>query len=168
MTEEQRQFAADRHNLIYAFLHEKGWAPGEYYDIAAFGFLRAVMRYEDAEDPLKEISLFLQWLQRIGIGEQYGRAAFTIRENACEAMFSSLYTKYLLAAKRLMSITQEQFIREHEKLENALIDLKLVVADPFGYWVALDQEEPVPFAWFLRKAEVGVPYYIGTVLCSYA
>ena len=83
-------------------------------------------------------------------------------------MFSSLYTKYLLAAKRLMSITQEQFIREHEKLENALIDLKLVVADPFGYWVALDQEEPVPFAWFLRKAEVGVPYYIGTVLCSYA
>ena len=45
MTEEQRQFAADRHNLIYAFLHEKGWAPGEYYDIAALGFLRAVMRY---------------------------------------------------------------------------------------------------------------------------
>ena len=45
MTEEQRQFAADRHNLIYTFLHEKGWAPGEYYDIAAFGFLRAVMRY---------------------------------------------------------------------------------------------------------------------------
>ena len=124
--------------------------------------------YEDAEDPMKEISLFLQWLQRTGIGEQCGRAGFTIRENACDAMFSSLYTKYLLAAKRLMSITQEQFIREHEKLENALIDLKLVVADPFGYWVALDQEEPVPFAWFLRKAEVGVPYYIGTVLCSYA
>lgn len=67
-----------------------------------------------------------------------------------------------------MFITQEQFIREHEKLENTLIDLKLVVADPFGYWVALDQEEPVPFAWFLRKAEVGVPYHIGTDLCSYA
>ena len=38
--------------------------------------------YEDAEDPLKEISLFLQWLQRTGIGEQYGRTGFTIRENA--------------------------------------------------------------------------------------
>lgn len=45
MSEAQRQFAADRHNLIYSFLHEKGWAPDEYYDIAAFGFLRAVMRY---------------------------------------------------------------------------------------------------------------------------
>lgn len=45
MTEEQRQFAAERHNLIYAFLHEKGWAPSEYYDIAALGYLRAVIRY---------------------------------------------------------------------------------------------------------------------------
>lgn len=45
MTDEQRQFASERHNLIYAFLHEKGWAPSEYYDIAALGYLRAVMRY---------------------------------------------------------------------------------------------------------------------------
>lgn len=45
MTDAQRQFAADHHNLIYTFLHEKGWAPDEYYDIAALGFLRSVMRY---------------------------------------------------------------------------------------------------------------------------
>ena len=45
MTAEQRQFAAERHNLIYAFLREKGWPASEYYDIAAFGFLRAVRRY---------------------------------------------------------------------------------------------------------------------------
>lgn len=45
MTDEQRQFASERHNLIYTFLHEKGWVPGEYYDIAALGYLRAVMRY---------------------------------------------------------------------------------------------------------------------------
>lgn len=46
MTEEQRQFAAKHHNLIYAFLHEQRWTVEEYYDIAAFGFLRAVMRYQ--------------------------------------------------------------------------------------------------------------------------
>lgn len=45
MTAEQRQFAAERHNLIYTFLQEKGWSVSEYYDIAAFGFLRAVRRY---------------------------------------------------------------------------------------------------------------------------
>ncbi len=41
----QRQFAAERHGLIFAFLHNNGWDAGEYYDIAALGFLRAVRRY---------------------------------------------------------------------------------------------------------------------------
>ena len=45
LTEEQRQFATERHSLIYSYLREKGWDDGEYYDIAAFGFLRAVKRY---------------------------------------------------------------------------------------------------------------------------
>lgn len=45
LTEQQRRFAAEHHNLIYSFLHEKGWSVSEYYDIAAFGFLRAVRRY---------------------------------------------------------------------------------------------------------------------------
>ena len=45
MTDEQRRFAAEHHNLIYRFLHERGWAVSEYYDIAALGFLRAVRRY---------------------------------------------------------------------------------------------------------------------------
>ena len=45
MTWEQRQFASEHHNLIYSFLREKQWSADEYYDIAAFGFLRAVRRY---------------------------------------------------------------------------------------------------------------------------
>ena len=45
MTERQRRFAARNHNLIYRFLQEKGWEVSEYYDIAAFGYLRAVRRY---------------------------------------------------------------------------------------------------------------------------
>ena len=45
MTERQRWFAVKNHNLIYRFLHEKGWEVSEYYDIAAFGYLRAVRRY---------------------------------------------------------------------------------------------------------------------------
>lgn len=45
LTPEQRQFAAEQHNLIYAYLREKGLYHEEYYDIAAFGYLRAVRRY---------------------------------------------------------------------------------------------------------------------------
>lgn len=45
MTERQRWFAAQNHNLIYRYLHEKRWEVSEYYDIAAFGYLRAARRY---------------------------------------------------------------------------------------------------------------------------
>ena len=45
LTLDQRQFAAEQHNLIYAYLNEKGLYHEEYYDIAAFGYLQAVKRY---------------------------------------------------------------------------------------------------------------------------
>lgn len=45
LTTEQQQFAAQNHNLIYAFLHEKGCDIGECYDAAALGLLQAAQRY---------------------------------------------------------------------------------------------------------------------------
>lgn len=45
LTEDQRRFATENHNLIFAFLRDEQWDAGEYYDIAALGFLRAVLRY---------------------------------------------------------------------------------------------------------------------------
>lgn len=45
LSPEQRQFAAAQHNLIFAYLREKKLYHGDYYDIAAFGYLRAVKRY---------------------------------------------------------------------------------------------------------------------------
>lgn len=42
---QQRQFATENHDLIYAFLRERQIAVGDYYDIAAFGYLHAVQRY---------------------------------------------------------------------------------------------------------------------------
>lgn len=45
LSPEQRQFAAEQHNLIYAYLKEKGLYHEEYYDIAALGYLQAVKRY---------------------------------------------------------------------------------------------------------------------------
>lgn len=45
LTTEQQQFAAQNHNLIYAFLHDKGCDVGECYGAAALGLLRATQRY---------------------------------------------------------------------------------------------------------------------------
>lgn len=45
LTEEQRQFAAGHHGLIYSYLWERKLEVDEYYDIAVFGYLCAVRRY---------------------------------------------------------------------------------------------------------------------------
>ena len=45
LTEEQRQFAAENHNLIYKYLWDRRLEIDDYYDIAVFGYLRAVKRY---------------------------------------------------------------------------------------------------------------------------
>lgn len=44
LTEEQRQFAANNHDLIYSFLQERS-LDIDCYDAAAMGYLRAVQRY---------------------------------------------------------------------------------------------------------------------------
>lgn len=61
MSEEQRQYAAKHHDLIYAFLHEQQWTVDEYYDIAAFGFLRAVMRYQSEAHLQKYSFSIIAW-----------------------------------------------------------------------------------------------------------
>lgn len=55
LTQEQRDYAADHHNLIYAFLNKKHLRDDEFYDIVVFGFLRAVKRYFE-EPELRQYS----------------------------------------------------------------------------------------------------------------
>ena len=45
MTREQQDFAASNHNLVYDFLNKRHLSEDEYYDIAIFGYLRAVQKY---------------------------------------------------------------------------------------------------------------------------
>lgn len=45
LTEPERAFAEQRHNLIYSFLNANSLPVNEFYDVVAFGYLRAVRRY---------------------------------------------------------------------------------------------------------------------------
>jgi len=45
LNDEQRQFATENHNLVYAFLHEKGLPEDDFYDVVIFGYLQAVYEY---------------------------------------------------------------------------------------------------------------------------
>lgn len=50
LTETEKKFAEDSHNLVYKFLHRYNYSIEEYYNIAIFGFLKAVQVYHRRED----------------------------------------------------------------------------------------------------------------------
>ena len=50
LTKEEKIFAEKNHNLIYGFLHKRGYSIEEYYQIAVFGFLKAVEIYHRKPD----------------------------------------------------------------------------------------------------------------------
>lgn len=45
LSDMERQFASEHHQLIYGFLNKHALAEDEYYGVAALGFLRAVHNY---------------------------------------------------------------------------------------------------------------------------
>lgn len=50
LTDFERKFATENHNLVYDFLHRHGYSLEIYYDIAIFGFLKAVQIYNRRKD----------------------------------------------------------------------------------------------------------------------
>lgn len=45
LTEQENQFAAEHHNLIYQFLSENKLPEEEYYDVVVFAYLSAIKEY---------------------------------------------------------------------------------------------------------------------------
>lgn len=50
LTEFERKFATENHNLVYGFLNRYGYNLENYYDVAIFGFLKAVQIYNRSEN----------------------------------------------------------------------------------------------------------------------
>lgn len=50
LSNTERKFAEENHNLIYGFLYQKELSIEEYYNIAVFGFLKAVQVYHRRKD----------------------------------------------------------------------------------------------------------------------
>lgn len=55
-TEEEQRQAEQYHNMIYSFLRKKHYPIDEYYDIAIWGYLRAIQEYNRNEE-LKKYSI---------------------------------------------------------------------------------------------------------------
>ena len=61
LTQEEICFAADNHRLIYRYLSKKHLPKDEYYDIAVFGYLKAVKDYFSRENLQKYAFSTICW-----------------------------------------------------------------------------------------------------------
>ncbi|MDY3997507.1 MAG: sigma-70 family RNA polymerase sigma factor [Blautia sp.] len=49
LTNQERKFAEENHNLVYGFLRKNGYSVEDFYSIAVFGYLKAVEVYHRKE-----------------------------------------------------------------------------------------------------------------------
>lgn len=61
LTEDERAFATRFHNLIYSYLRDRNLNQEEFYDIVAFGFIRAVANFHDRADLRKYSFTTIAW-----------------------------------------------------------------------------------------------------------
>ena len=50
LSDEERQFAEEHHEIVYRYLRYRRLRPEEYYDVVIFRYLRAVHRYLNEPD----------------------------------------------------------------------------------------------------------------------
>lgn len=62
LTDIERNFAAENHNLVYGFLRRYGYNTENYYDVVIFGYLKAVQIYNRREDLRSKYDFaFISW-----------------------------------------------------------------------------------------------------------
>ena len=82
LTPEQRLFAAENHDLVYKFLHEKQLSINEFYDVIIFAYLRSVCRFL-TEPKLKQYSFgTIAWSSMNRATYNYYRSQKTPKHNA--------------------------------------------------------------------------------------
>lgn len=87
LTEEQKKFAEENHNLIYSFLMNKKLNFEEYYDIVAIGFCKAVKAYEPSRGPFSTYAyscmmneVKMHWRKTEQRSQKYGVVLISLNE----------------------------------------------------------------------------------------
>ncbi len=89
LSDYERNFATENHNLVYSFLNRYGYSLEDYYDVAIFGFLKAVQIYSRRKDLRNKYDFpFIGWqYMRSEIGN-YLRTQSAKKRKPAEAVIS--------------------------------------------------------------------------------
>ncbi len=120
-------------------------------------------RIEAAENRDAVIARFGAWLMEHRLGQLDGEM-FTIDTEAAERHFESRFAAFQKAVEALQVLNETQFIHDHDWVQALINKLGEAFTSKYGDYVLWDDDAPIPFEEFLRKAQPGKRYCIGAVL----
>lgn len=116
-----------------------------------------------AEDRGEVITCLGAWLKEHRLGQLSGEA-FTIDVQAADRYFEGRFTAFQQAVTALQTLNETQFIHDHDQVQELIDRLGETFTQKYGDYVLWDDDTPIPFEEFLRKAQPGQRYYFGAVL----
>ena len=119
LTEKERKYAEENHNLIYSFLHRHGYSIEDYYNIAVFGYLKAVQIYHRKEKVKANCDFpFIAWqYMRVEISNHINTE--NVKKRKPDAAVISLDTEKEKIESKFDSVTGT------ESAENTVIETEM-------------------------------------------
>ncbi len=117
-----------------------------------------------AENRDAVIARFGAWLMEHRLGQLSGEM-FTIDAQAIDRYFEGRFTAFQKAVMALQELNEAQFFHNHSHVQKLIDQLGEAFTSKYGDYVLWDDDAPIPFEEFLRKAQPGKRYCFGAVLC---
>lgn len=115
-----------------------------------------------AEDRDAVIGRFGAWLEEHRLGLLYGEG-FAIDAQTVDRYFEGRFAAFQKAVAALQELNEVQFIHDHDWVQALIDKLGQTFTSKYGDYVLWDDDIPIPFEEFLRKAQPDKLYYFGSV-----
>lgn len=88
-----------------------------------------------------------------------------VNAQAADRHFEGRFIAFQQAISALQQLDERQFLHEHDQVQNLIDNLSRTFTDKYdAYMLVSSSIPPLPMDEFIRKAQLNMPYYIGTVL----
>lgn len=153
------------YNYVYELLQSPApadeWATE--YDLSEYPDAFPVAdRIGTVEDREAVIARFGAWLEEHRLGQSEGEG-FTIDAQAADCYFEGRFAAFQKAVSALQELNEVQFIHDHDWVQALIDKLGRAFTSKYGDYVLWDDDIPIPFEEFLRKAQPDKLYYFGAV-----
>lgn len=106
LTAEESKFAEEHHDIVFSYLRSRRLPEDEFYDIAIFGYLRAVRKY----------------LTRPDLREQYQFSTIAYRAMSCNVHHSQEYWRRAKRNRAVLALDEDRNTGELRNVVSEAVD----------------------------------------------